>query len=234
MYCTLHVCTHTYEKTATHTHTHPIHTQWRGGGVTHGPKPRSHAHKLLKKVRRLGIKCALSAKAFERRLMVVDSLKPPEPKTVGCCGVVIVVLCAAGGGVGRGVLLDGCSADVCCVIHTHPRTLNTQKLMHSYLTNLLAEQPRMSVLLVDSDTSGPDGGYGSVLFCAVHLLFNHLSTTPQPHLNHTSTASQPHLKLPIWCTGTGHGVHHATSPTPHLYQQRASMCMTCCCGMWCS
>lgn len=65
-----------------HSHLVVPNTQWRGGGVAHGPKPRSHAHKLLKKVRRLGIKCALSAKAFEKRLLVVDSLKPPEPKTV--------------------------------------------------------------------------------------------------------------------------------------------------------
>lgn len=34
--------------------------QWRGGGKAHGPVPRSHAHGLNKKVRRLGLKCALS------------------------------------------------------------------------------------------------------------------------------------------------------------------------------
>ncbi|CAD7700535.1 unnamed protein product [Ostreobium quekettii] len=34
--------------------------QWRGGGIAHGPVPRCHAHKLPKKVRRLGLKCALS------------------------------------------------------------------------------------------------------------------------------------------------------------------------------
>ena len=33
---------------------------WRGGGKAHGPVPRSHAHSLNKKVRRLGLKCALS------------------------------------------------------------------------------------------------------------------------------------------------------------------------------
>jgi large subunit ribosomal protein L4 len=36
--------------------------QWRGGGVVHGPVPRSHEHKLLKAVRRLGLKCALSVR----------------------------------------------------------------------------------------------------------------------------------------------------------------------------
>jgi hypothetical protein len=34
--------------------------QWRGGGNAHGPVLRSHAHKLFKRVRRLGLRCALS------------------------------------------------------------------------------------------------------------------------------------------------------------------------------
>lgn len=37
--------------------------QWRGGGVVHGPVPRSHAHKLPKRVRRLGLQTALSVSA---------------------------------------------------------------------------------------------------------------------------------------------------------------------------
>lgn len=36
--------------------------QWRGGGVIHGPVPRSHAHKLPKRVRRLGLTSALSVR----------------------------------------------------------------------------------------------------------------------------------------------------------------------------
>ncbi|GAX84815.1 hypothetical protein CEUSTIGMA_g12236.t1 [Chlamydomonas eustigma] len=47
---------------------------WRGGGVNFGPRPRSHAHKLPKNVQLLGMKCALSAKCNEGRLVVVDSL----------------------------------------------------------------------------------------------------------------------------------------------------------------
>ncbi|XP_021889116.1 uncharacterized protein LOC110808077 isoform X2 [Carica papaya] len=39
--------------------------QFRGGATMHGPKPRSHAIKLNKKVRRLGLKIALSARAAE-------------------------------------------------------------------------------------------------------------------------------------------------------------------------
>lgn len=55
--------------------------QWRHGGAAHGPVMRSHAHKLPKKVRRLGLKCALSAKAHEGRLLLLDSLCPEQPKT---------------------------------------------------------------------------------------------------------------------------------------------------------
>lgn len=55
--------------------------QWRGGGVVHGPVPRSHEHSLNKRVRRLGLQCALSAKAWERRLTVVDSLRLADHKT---------------------------------------------------------------------------------------------------------------------------------------------------------
>ena len=54
---------------------------WRGGGAVFGPKPRSHAHHLYYKVRQLGLKCALSAKQHEGRLLLVDSLVPPSTKT---------------------------------------------------------------------------------------------------------------------------------------------------------
>lgn len=55
--------------------------QFRGGGKAHGPVVRSHAHKLQKKVRRLGLKVALSAKAAEGRLLVLNTLGLPEYKT---------------------------------------------------------------------------------------------------------------------------------------------------------
>jgi large subunit ribosomal protein L4 len=47
---------------------------FRGGGVSHGPRVRSHAHNLPKKVRRLGMRSALSAKQAEGKLLIVDSL----------------------------------------------------------------------------------------------------------------------------------------------------------------
>ncbi|MCR9257353.1 MAG: 50S ribosomal protein L4 [Alphaproteobacteria bacterium] len=56
-------------------------TQYRGGGIAHGPTPRSHAHDLPKKVRKLGLKTALAAKAKEAKLVVLDDAKLAEPKT---------------------------------------------------------------------------------------------------------------------------------------------------------
>ncbi|MET1176534.1 50S ribosomal protein L4 [Peribacillus simplex] len=55
--------------------------QWRGGGIVFGPTPRSYSYKLPKKVRRLSIKSALSAKALEENILVLESLSFEAPKT---------------------------------------------------------------------------------------------------------------------------------------------------------
>jgi large subunit ribosomal protein L4 len=55
--------------------------QWRGGAVIFGPTPRSHAHDLPKKVRKLALKTALSAKRAEGKLIVLDGVKMERPKT---------------------------------------------------------------------------------------------------------------------------------------------------------
>ncbi|XP_068654699.1 uncharacterized protein [Aristolochia californica] len=55
--------------------------QFRHGATMHGPKPRSHAIKLQKKVRRLGLKIALSARAAEGKMLVFDDLMVPTHKT---------------------------------------------------------------------------------------------------------------------------------------------------------
>src|SRR5882724_10003478 len=49
--------------------------QFRGGAVIFGPVVRSHEYGLQKKVRRLGMRCALSAKAAEGKLIVLDTAK---------------------------------------------------------------------------------------------------------------------------------------------------------------
>ena len=55
--------------------------QFRGGGRAFGPVVRSHAHDLPKKVRALGLKHALSAKAKDSQLIVLDEFKLGEAKT---------------------------------------------------------------------------------------------------------------------------------------------------------
>lgn len=55
--------------------------QWRGGGKAHGPKPRSHAIDLPKKVRALALRHALSAKVKAGELIVLDQAVSPEAKT---------------------------------------------------------------------------------------------------------------------------------------------------------
>jgi large subunit ribosomal protein L4 len=54
---------------------------FRGGGVAFGPHPRDHATDLPKKVRALGLRCALSSKVAEGKLLVLDEATLAEPKT---------------------------------------------------------------------------------------------------------------------------------------------------------
>ena len=55
--------------------------QWTHGGIVFAPKPRSYSYALNKKVKRLALKSALSAKAAEGAIVVVDELTLPEIKT---------------------------------------------------------------------------------------------------------------------------------------------------------
>ncbi|MFB9860569.1 50S ribosomal protein L4 [Salinicoccus siamensis] len=54
---------------------------YRGGGVVFGPTPRSYSYKMPKKMRRLALRSALSAKANEEAVTVVDNLTIDAPKT---------------------------------------------------------------------------------------------------------------------------------------------------------
>ena len=55
--------------------------QWTHGGIALGPKPRSYNYVLPKKVRRLALKSAFSAKVLAGEMMVLDSLTMDEIKT---------------------------------------------------------------------------------------------------------------------------------------------------------
>ena len=54
---------------------------FRKGGIYKGPTPRSHAHELPKKFRKLGLKHALSAKMAAGELVVLDAASLDAPKT---------------------------------------------------------------------------------------------------------------------------------------------------------
>ena len=55
--------------------------QWTHGGIVFAPKPRDYSYTLNKKTRRLALKSALSAKATEQNIVVIDSIKMEAPKT---------------------------------------------------------------------------------------------------------------------------------------------------------
>jgi large subunit ribosomal protein L4 len=60
----------------------------RGGGVVFGPDPRDFTKKVLKKVRKLALKMALSSKVQEQQLVVVDNMDLDEIKTKVFSGII--------------------------------------------------------------------------------------------------------------------------------------------------
>ena len=75
--------------------------QWRGGGVAHGPKPRSYRQRTPKKMKRLALASALSDRARNGRVVVVQGWDFPTPRTkkavqaleaIGASGKVLLVL----------------------------------------------------------------------------------------------------------------------------------------------
>jgi large subunit ribosomal protein L4 len=79
--------------------------QFRGGGKAHGPVVRSHEHDLPKKVRALGLKHALSAKAKSSSLIVVDDLALSEAKTKA------LLLSLASLGLSNALMIGGAEVD---------------------------------------------------------------------------------------------------------------------------
>ena len=54
---------------------------WKGGGTVHGPQPRDFSFKVNRKVRKLALRSALSARAGEDRIIVLEDFTLSEPKT---------------------------------------------------------------------------------------------------------------------------------------------------------
>ena len=55
--------------------------QWVGGGKIHTPKPRDHSLEMPRKMRRAALRSALSVKAAENEIVILDMLALPEIKT---------------------------------------------------------------------------------------------------------------------------------------------------------
>lgn len=54
---------------------------WVGGGIAHGPQPRDYAQRTPKKMKRLALRSALSARAAEAAIKIVDDIDWAVPKT---------------------------------------------------------------------------------------------------------------------------------------------------------
>ncbi|MCK4648831.1 50S ribosomal protein L4 [bacterium] len=54
---------------------------WKGGGTTFGPHPRDYSYSLSKKARRKSLRCALSAKFKEKKILILDRMDLKEAKT---------------------------------------------------------------------------------------------------------------------------------------------------------
>jgi large subunit ribosomal protein L4 len=83
---------------------------WVGGGVAHGPKPRDYSQRTPKKMKRLALRSALSARAAEEAVKVVEDFDWSAPKTkqavalleaIGVPGKALVVLSSLDGVAGR-------------------------------------------------------------------------------------------------------------------------------------
>ena len=55
--------------------------QWRGGGIIFGPTPRSYDQQMPRKMRRAAVRSALTTKAADDRIVVLDDLHMAEPRT---------------------------------------------------------------------------------------------------------------------------------------------------------
>ncbi|MBW3666890.1 MAG: 50S ribosomal protein L4 [Actinobacteria bacterium] len=84
--------------------------QWVGGGVAHGPSPRDYAQRTPKKMKRLALRSALSARASESAIKVVDDIDWATPKTkqavallekMEAAGKILVVISQLDGAAGK-------------------------------------------------------------------------------------------------------------------------------------
>ena len=112
--------------------------QWTHGGIVFAPKPRSYSYTLNKKTKRLAMKSALSAKAQETAIVVIDEIKMDAPKTsvfakflkaVGCETKTLVVTANADQNVVKsGRNIPGCEVTFANLLNVYD-IVNANKLV---------------------------------------------------------------------------------------------------------
>ena len=112
--------------------------QWTHGGIVFAPKPRDYSYTLNKKARRLALKSALSAKAAETAIVVIDEIKMDAPKTkefaaflkaVGVEGKALVVTAAVDQNVVKsGRNIPGCQVTFANLLNVYD-IVNAKKLV---------------------------------------------------------------------------------------------------------
>ena len=112
--------------------------QWTHGGIVFAPKPRDYSYTLNKKTRRLALKSALSAKAAEAAVVVIDAIKMDAPKTkefaaflaaVGVdCKTLVVTAAPDANVVKSGRNIPGCEVTFANLINVYD-IVNAKKLV---------------------------------------------------------------------------------------------------------
>jgi len=110
--------------------------QWAGGGIVFGPHPREHHHDMPRKQRRLALRSALTVKAQQGQVVVLDRVELDAPRTAAVVGLLRAI------DAGRRVLL---------VLGSHDETLERSARNLSEVRILLASNVNVRDLLV-SDT----------------------------------------------------------------------------------
>ena len=124
---------------------------WKGGGVTFGPRPRSYRQRTPKRMRRGALISALSGKAREGSLIVVDSFEP-EAKTKAVANVLSNL------NAGPSVLLvaDGASAEVLRAARNIPRL----KMTPSHTLNAIDLLNHRSVIMTEQAVRNAEAIWG--------------------------------------------------------------------------
>lgn len=101
---------------------------WVGGGKVHTPKPRDYSKRMPRKMRRAALRSALTVKATEKQIVVLDELTLPEPKTREMAAIVKTLA-----GEGTALIL---LADDNPIVEKSTRNLTEAKTLRAHYLNI--------------------------------------------------------------------------------------------------